>query len=165
MDLACVERLSFSLWRARAQRFVQFKPGERLTLKFFNVNTASSVFHLDGWHTLQTTGGDCFPTHFERCIKVQRTLCWRCLVQIVLGARVRGAREGPCLVIIFMGDSNSVNHKNSNFLDSVIGFKNSHFPLQVVIGQCIIGHLVIGQFSKPITFKVVVKIHQSHLKF
>ena len=54
----------------------------------------------------------------------------------------------------------------------VIGLKNSYSPLihlSVVIGQFVIGHLVIGQFvirqfNKPIRFKVVVKINQSHLK-
>ena len=35
---------------------------------------------------------------------------------------------------------------------------------QFVIGHLVIGQFVIGQFNKPITFKVVVKIKQSHLK-
>ena len=50
----------------------------------------------------------------------------------------------------------------------VIGLKNSYFPLihlPVVIGQFIIGLLVIGQFNKPITFKVVVLINQSQPRF
>ena len=34
----------------------------------------------------------------------ERYLCWRCLFQIFLGAHLRGARERPYLVIIFMGD-------------------------------------------------------------
>ena len=37
----------------------------------------------------------------------------------------------------------------------VIGLKNS-FICEVVIEQFVIGPFVIGQFNKPITFKVVV---------
>ena len=50
------------------------------------------------------------------------------------------------------------NHKNYNFL-VCDWFKTPIFHLftcQVVIGQSFIGQFVIGQFNKPITFKVVV---------
>ena len=35
---------------------------------------------------------------------------------------------------------------------------------QFVIGQFVIGQFVIGQFNKPIIFKAVVEINQSHSK-
>ena len=48
-----------------------------------------------------------------------------------------------------------VNHKNYNFLDGDWLKKKTHifhyFTCRVVTGQ-----FVIGQFNKPITFKVVV---------
>ena len=42
----------------------------------------------------------------------------------------------------------------------VIGLKLL-FPTNSLV---VIGQFVIGQFNKPITFKVVVKINQSHFK-
>ena len=64
---------------------------------------------------------------------------------------------------------NSFNHKNYNFLDCD-WFKKLLFPTNSLVKLLsdsllhhVIGQFVIGQFNKPITFKVVVKINQSHL--
>ena len=49
----------------------------------------------------------------------------------------------------------------------VTGLKSPLFHLfscQVVIGQFVIRQFVIGHFNKPVTFKVVVFMNQSHSK-
>ena len=51
----------------------------------------NSVCHLDGWHTLSGF----FSFFFLNVVSKlnERYLCWRCVLQIILGARARDARE------------------------------------------------------------------------
>ena len=46
------------------------------------------------------------------------------------------------------------NHKNSIF-SNVIGLRNSYFPTNSLAKYVVMEQFVIGQFNKPITFKVV----------
>ena len=55
------------------------------------------------------------------------------------------------------------NQKNSIF-SNVIGLRNSYFPTNSLSKYVVMEQFVIGQFIKPITFKVVVEINQSHSK-
>ena len=57
--------------------------------------------------------------------------------------------------------NNWLNHKNYNLHNCDL-FKNSYFPL-IHLLSCI-GQFDIGQCNKPITFKVVLSIDQSHSK-
>ena len=81
--------------------------------------------------------------------------------------RVSGEKKTPAL-----GAISILNHKNYNFLDCD-WFKKLLFPTNSLVkllsdsllsDTFFIGQFVIGQFNNPITFKVVVKINQSHLK-